>query len=228
VNACGLGAGCVPAGPPDGTLTGVQAVDEADFTGAEGPNGGTAGATDGGGGGGTDTTGAGGASGGAIGGGGGTATGGCGASCNRGFPHWMQNLTLSGTEVPQEGQVRPATAPGGGAVTARGLPQDVQNFSPGLFWFPQIAQAGMILSLRYKSICCFIPCCGSAIPDSPATGWSCNQAILAAEVTVVSGEAEVSRCRKIREHWPTCFTPALALRERSPLASLLSAWASTR
>lgn len=178
MNAGGLGAGCVPAGPPNGTLTGVQAGDEADIAGAEGPNGGTAGATDGGGGGGADTTGAGGASGGAIGGGGGTATGGCGASCNRGFPHWMQNLTFSGTEVPQEGQVRPATAPGGGAVTARGLPQDVQNFSPGLFWFPQIAQAGTIFFLRYKSRCCYIPCCGSAIPDPPAMGWSCNQAML--------------------------------------------------
>ena len=64
--------------------------------------------------------------------GGGAVAGGCGASCNTGFPHWMQNLTASGIEAPHEGHIRPATVAGGGAVTASGLPQDVQNFSPGL------------------------------------------------------------------------------------------------
>jgi hypothetical protein len=63
----------------------------------------------------------------------------------------MQNLTVSGIEAPHEEQVRPATAAGDvGAAAASGLPQDVQNFRPSLFWLPQLAQAAMVLFLQGK------------------------------------------------------------------------------
>jgi hypothetical protein len=64
----------------------------------------------------------------------------------------MQNFTVSGIEAPQKVQLRPATAAGGAGTAAMGLPQDVQNFSPSLFWLPQLAQAAMVLFLQPRII----------------------------------------------------------------------------
>jgi hypothetical protein len=157
-DAVGIGSAWVPAIPPDGT-----------GGSHEGGGGGvatnrTGGA--GGGGGGAATNGAGGRSG----GGRVAATGGCTAS-RRGFPHLTQNFIPSGIEAPHERQFRPAAPVGGvGAGAMSGLPQDVQNFSPGEFSLPQFAHATMVLFLRLQIMAPFCPISRQRMVNGCSTG----------------------------------------------------------